>query len=91
MHVPEDTLGHRAWFTEKAADPVLAHGLTFGASGQVCSQREQTVQEGGQPHLWFKKRCTYTETAILGYKVLHTVQCGQGFRGGRDMLYWLTL
>lgn len=41
MHVPEDTLGHRAWFTEKAADPVLAHGLTFGASGQVCSQREQ--------------------------------------------------
>lgn len=91
MHVPEDTLGHGAWFTEKAADPVLTHGLTFGASGQVCSQ-EGKVREDGQPHLWFKKRCTYTETAISGYEIIkrgfthHAVWPGFPWRSGHAVL-----
>lgn len=84
------------WFPRETAqrDTVLAHGLTFDASGQVCSQREQCEQmvnlisglkkEARTPKLPFW-------AMILSNEVLHTTQCGQGFRGGQDMLYWLTL
>lgn len=62
------TLEHRAWFTEKAADPVLTTASPLVPLDRSV-HKEGTVQEDSQPHLWFKKRW-YTETAILGYEII---------------------